>query len=100
MDIRSFAHAHGYPLVMEVWVREATNSHFRCQLFIYVKANVAEAWSFLLETGSVGITTHLYNNIYPDAQALLTYVNPLFPIKRAQTSIKGKKCKHLFKTLW
>ena len=54
-----------YPLIMEpmpleVRVRQASNSHSRCELFIYVKADVAEAWSFLLETGSVALTTHLY----------------------------------------
>ena len=59
VDIRSFAHAHGYPLIMEVRVREASNSCSRCELLIYVKANIAEAWSFLLETGSVALTTHV-----------------------------------------
>ena len=71
VDIRSFAHALGYPLITEVQV-EASNSPSRCELFIYVTANVAEAWSFLLETGSEALTTHLYNYTYPDAQAILT----------------------------
>ena len=89
VDIRSFAHAHGY---FDHGARNLTGLGRQAILIldviflIYVKANVTEAWSFLLKTGSVALTTHLYLG----AQAILTYVKKtiLFPIKRAQTSIK------------
>ena len=70
MDIRSFAHwlpfDHG-AMPLEVRVRQASS---RCELFIYVKKMLQKPaciWSFLLETGSVALTTHLcniYNNSY------------------------------------
>ena len=59
------------PLIME----HAWNVHVRVGrqaiiildvnfLSTYVKANVAEAWSYILETGSVAFTTHLYTRTH------------------------------------